>query len=381
MKTNTPPLFNIKHAALGIAVAGLLLSSVFMPIQKAQASVSSDLLAQIQQLMQVVLSLQSQVEALDGSESEVGLEGGFTDKSIAVGDRVQTTDTLKVRAGAGSSENWINNMSAYSAGKVIDGPRYANGYTWWHITYDAGTSGWSAENWLLGATPSSAQEPLDETEYINDEEEDYDLEITHPDKYDQVYTGDSIRLRWEERNLEGEQGIVTLEGNNSQIHLAEYVDIGDEGMTVTLPEYQTLGIVSETVYDLKLWVSYVKDGSPKAVADTVQITIKPQFASTEDNDVDVDKFTGSVRDSDDAHGPYVDLVWKTTGTESCNLFYNGTHITTRDSDDEYTLSNTALTEKYGLSGFGGTGKFELRCQSQYTQKDSTVSEYKTVVFD
>jgi hypothetical protein len=69
MKTKTLSIFNIKHVALGIAVAGLLLSATFMPVHKAQAAITEDLQAQINQLMLVIGALQAQLQIVDEEDS------------------------------------------------------------------------------------------------------------------------------------------------------------------------------------------------------------------------------------------------------------------------------------------------------------------------
>jgi hypothetical protein len=35
--------------------------------------------------------------------------------------------------------------------EVLNGPRTADGYTWWHVQLPDGTMGWAAENWLKPA--------------------------------------------------------------------------------------------------------------------------------------------------------------------------------------------------------------------------------------
>jgi hypothetical protein len=39
-------------------------------------------------------------------------------------------------------------MAAGSTGTVLEDSVTAEGYTWWRISYDDGTTGWSAANWL-----------------------------------------------------------------------------------------------------------------------------------------------------------------------------------------------------------------------------------------
>ncbi|MEM4309080.1 MAG: SH3 domain-containing protein [Thermoplasmata archaeon] len=74
--------------------------------------------------------------------------GGGSSGKFRIGDIVQTTANLNVRTGPGLSYSVIKTEPAGSVGKVIGGPTSADGYTWWKIQYNDGTTGWSAENWL-----------------------------------------------------------------------------------------------------------------------------------------------------------------------------------------------------------------------------------------
>lgn len=73
---------------------------------------------------------------------------------FSTGDRVRTTANVNVRTGPGTSYPEITDPDypgyapAGSTGVVLSGPVSANGYVWWEIQYDAGYTGWSAENWL-----------------------------------------------------------------------------------------------------------------------------------------------------------------------------------------------------------------------------------------
>ncbi len=67
---------------------------------------------------------------------------------IQIGDKVQTTAKLKVRATASNKGTVLGTQQRGASGTVIAGPAYANGYVWWRVDYDYGTDGWSAGNWL-----------------------------------------------------------------------------------------------------------------------------------------------------------------------------------------------------------------------------------------
>ncbi len=82
---------------------------------------------------------------------------------FSIGDRVQTTASLKVRtdhsAMSSLSTGKPNPESSGALGTVVGDSVTADGYNWWQINYDNGISGWSVENWLekSTATPSSTQ--------------------------------------------------------------------------------------------------------------------------------------------------------------------------------------------------------------------------------
>jgi uncharacterized protein YraI len=71
--------------------------------------------------------------------------GGFS-----IGDTVYvTSDTLNVRSGPGTGYSVIDVIVYSTNGLILDGPVYANGYTWYEIDYVGGTSsGWVAGEYL-----------------------------------------------------------------------------------------------------------------------------------------------------------------------------------------------------------------------------------------
>ncbi len=69
---------------------------------------------------------------------------------FSIGDTVYvTSDTLNVRSGPGTGYSIIDTISYGTNGLIIDGPIYANGYTWYEIEYVGGTYvGWVAGEYL-----------------------------------------------------------------------------------------------------------------------------------------------------------------------------------------------------------------------------------------
>src|SRR3989344_6818544 len=67
---------------------------------------------------------------------------------FSVGDRVQTTATLSVRATPSIYGTLLGSQIAGASGVIAGGPYYANGYWWWKVDYSNNIDGWSVENYL-----------------------------------------------------------------------------------------------------------------------------------------------------------------------------------------------------------------------------------------
>jgi lysozyme len=68
--------------------------------------------------------------------------------SNTLGERVVTTQGLHVRSDPGTSSNVITTEAAGTTGTITSGPIFQDDYWWWQVSFDDGTIGWSAENWL-----------------------------------------------------------------------------------------------------------------------------------------------------------------------------------------------------------------------------------------
>ncbi|MCH8987455.1 MAG: hypothetical protein IIA92_01440, partial [Chloroflexi bacterium] len=75
-------------------------------------------------------------------------------QKFSLNARVRTTANLNVRTGPGTSYPEIsgNGYPGYApsgtAGTVISGPTSSDGFVWWRVQFDAGYTGWCADNWL-----------------------------------------------------------------------------------------------------------------------------------------------------------------------------------------------------------------------------------------
>lgn len=104
----------------------------------------------------------TQIVALQASTGSLGA-------SFSIGDRIQTTAALNVRATPSTTGTLLGTQVSGALGTIAGGPTTANGYVWWNITYDATHSGWSVQDYLkvnpiptltISANPTSGQTPL-----------------------------------------------------------------------------------------------------------------------------------------------------------------------------------------------------------------------------
>lgn len=78
---------------------------------------------------------------------------------IGVGGYVQITGTqgagLRIRSAAGQSSDTVFLGEESETFQVKDGPKQADGYTWWYIVapYDSQRAGWAAADFLAPVAP------------------------------------------------------------------------------------------------------------------------------------------------------------------------------------------------------------------------------------
>jgi hypothetical protein len=94
---------------------------------------------------------------------------GAPDITLKQGDwaRVSVNPPLpsRIRSQPGSSGEVIGQVQPGENVLVVDGPRCANGYTWWYVRSPDGLEGWAAEGdaagyWLIGTTATPTPIPL-----------------------------------------------------------------------------------------------------------------------------------------------------------------------------------------------------------------------------
>jgi hypothetical protein len=71
-----------------------------------------------------------------------------TTGEIAVDSQVEITEEVNVRPSAGTAEAPLRTAAAGETGTVISGPEEADGFVWWELVFDDGSSGFVAEDFL-----------------------------------------------------------------------------------------------------------------------------------------------------------------------------------------------------------------------------------------
>lgn len=93
------------------------------------------------------------------------------DIKFEIGNKVETTNALNVRSAPGTSTSTvIGTKTTGSTGTVLDGPISADGFTWWKIKYDDGTTGWSEDKRLELAPTNPQDEPEPAYQPVPDEQ-------------------------------------------------------------------------------------------------------------------------------------------------------------------------------------------------------------------
>jgi hypothetical protein len=72
--------------------------------------------------------------------------------SLTIGDMATVCCTggtgLRMRSGAGTGHPVVKMLTEDKVVEVVGGPQEANGYTWWQVRDEVGTSGWVAAEFL-----------------------------------------------------------------------------------------------------------------------------------------------------------------------------------------------------------------------------------------
>lgn len=89
-----------------------------------------------------------------------------TTMKYKIGDVIQFTGEQNIRQGSGTSFPVISVAHIGDVATIIDGPRTADGYTWYDFRFDRGGTGWCADvnKWEIFVKPPKPPAPLSDTE-------------------------------------------------------------------------------------------------------------------------------------------------------------------------------------------------------------------------
>lgn len=371
----------IQKSVCGLLAVALLFTLAFSFVSPAQAQSTPSQQAQIETLLALIAQLQVRLAEMQQTTVQSTSEGGFSEKDIQIGSRVQTTDNLRVRTAAQLSAPQIAVASPFTGGTVISGPLTSGGYTWWNVQYDNGVRGWSVQTWLISVTDYgrsvARSTPIDGTGFIDgsiDWKEDVDDEADVNEKktaldalneaqdgvediLDEYYNNYEDKAEDADREDEAQALINTF---NFQLEFAEdaYAD-GDYQSTISFSE-STLRHVAR----LEEFLENLED------SDYVFINELPEPS--------IDRFVADVSNQssystmDEIHGPFINLSWKTTWTGHCSLDYEDYNLFKMGewgTRTTYSLGKASIENKFGLTEFPEVNDFTLRCKSAIQNED------------
>ena len=88
-----------------------------------------------------------------GSSAVLGIKLQAT--KFQIGDNISVSARVNVRSSPTSYFGYLGYQRENSKGKIVGGPQYANGYTWWKIDYVTRPDGWSVEKNLVLVSSAS----------------------------------------------------------------------------------------------------------------------------------------------------------------------------------------------------------------------------------
>ena len=89
-----------------------------------------------------------------------------TGGKFSIGEGIRVTENLNMRSGASTGNGVISVLPAGTTGSVLEGPRSANGYTWWRVQTSRG-SGWVVETWITSTGGGSTPPPSSGNRFSN----------------------------------------------------------------------------------------------------------------------------------------------------------------------------------------------------------------------
>ena len=365
----------IQKSACGLLAVALLFTLTFSYTSPAHAQSTSAELEQIQTLLSLIEQLQARLAEMHQGATSNTSEGGFSKKNIKIGNRVQTTDNLRVRTAAQLSSSQITVVSPFTGGTIMDGPLTRGGYTWWNVRYDNGVRGWSVENWLISVTDYSRlvarNTPIDSTGFIDNAT---------------VWTEDEDE---EDDGKEKQRALNALKEAQDEVEdiLDKYYEDYEDQVEDTDKEDDAQALINTFNFQLEFAEDAYADFDYQSTISFVESTLRhvarfeDLLEDLEDSDYtfinelpepSIDRFVAVVSDEssyatmDEIHGPFINLSWKTTWTGHCSLDYEDYNLFKMGewgTRTTYSLGKASIENKFGLTEFPKVNEFTLRCKS------------------
>lgn len=76
-------------------------------------------------------------------------------EALTVGDRIQATANLNIRASASTNGSLLGTAASGAQGWITGGPTSANGYAWWRVDWDGHSTGWSISDYMVKVATAS----------------------------------------------------------------------------------------------------------------------------------------------------------------------------------------------------------------------------------
>lgn len=371
----------IQKSVCGLLAVALLLTIAFSFGQPVQAQSTSSQQTQIETLLALIAQLQARLAEMQQTTVQTTSEGGFSEKDIQIGNRVQTTDNLRLRTSAQLSAPQIAVASPFTGGTVMSGPITNDGYTWWNVQYDNGLRAWSVQNWLISVTDYgrsvARNTPIDGTGFIDDSvdwREDMDDEVVVNEK---------------------QTALDTLKEAQDEVEdiLDEYYEDYEDKAEKLNREDDAQALINTFNFQLEFAEDAYADDDYQSTISFAESTMRhvarlEEFLENlEDSDYtfinelpepSIDRFVAAVSDEssystmDDIHGPFINLSWKTTWTGHCSLDYEDYNLFKMGewgTRTTYSLGRASIENKFGLTEFPEVNEFTLRCKSAIQDED------------
>lgn len=161
-----------------------------------------------------------------------------------LGDIVSFSDVQNVRKGSGTNFEVISQTKVGQIATIKDGPRVANGYSWFDMEFENGSSGWVADVGKFDVATGSVVPP---------EQSEWEK------KYNEAMA-DNLRLKIELGASEGREVLLREEIKNLKIVIEE--------------QDTTIGICKDDLADMSIACEFIREERDRYEADKLALELK-----------------------------------------------------------------------------------------------------------